>query len=50
MATVLAMLAESRKAIAAGKTEEGLELLTWAETELARHMEVNVAVWKRAAG
>jgi hypothetical protein len=50
MATVHAMLAEARKAIAAGKTEEGRELLAWAETELGRHLEVNVAEWKRVAG
>jgi len=50
LSTILAMIAEARKSIAAGRLEEGLELLTWAETELARHPDVNVAEWKRVAG
>jgi hypothetical protein len=49
LATVMAMLTESRKALEAGKTEEGLGLLSWAETELGRYLEASIDSWWREA-
>jgi len=45
LATVLTMLGQSRKALAAGRTDEGMELLGWAEAELGRHVDYRIERW-----
>lgn len=43
------MPAQARRVITARNAEERLELVAWVETELARHLEVNVEQWMRVA-
>jgi len=50
LTTVLALLAEARKCIRRGQTAEGLRLIEMAEEDLARHLGVNIEIWRSLTG